>query len=331
MKQRIHLFCFLILLSASLYGQQDNLDELRQTPPKDALPVKEAGQTIKQVHIPAADLDLRVNYWRHWTTFGINANQASFSDNWNNGGVNSIAFGTIFNHKADFTKDNRNFVSEFDLKYGKLKNKGQLPRKNNDRIFWDNKFSLKMSKSWSVFTSLTFESQFDFGYRYGKDADGKEIITDTISRFMSPGYLTESLGIEFKPDNTFSLRFGTGTARQTFVLDDNIVGEKGAFGIEPGKNFRNELAFQLVGNLDRNLRPNFNLKSRYAFFANYKDMKKASHRLDATLTARVSRVINVTLSGIMLYDENMMFEGQPNNKIQTSQTMALGITYRFPR
>lgn len=324
MKQYIRLLCSLMLLSGGLYAQQGNLDELRQAPPKNALPVKDATQTIKQVSIPAADLDLRVNYWRHWTTFGINANQASFSDNWNNGGVNSIAFGTVFNHKADFTKASHNFVSEIDLKYGKLKNKEQLPRKNNDRIFWDNKFSLKMSKSWSVFTSLTFESQFDLGYKYGKDADGKEIITDTISRFMAPGYLTESLGIEYKPDATFSLRFGTGTARQTFVLDDELS-RRGAFGVEAGKKFRNELAFQLVGNLDRNLSPSLNLKSRYAFFANYTDLDKASHRLDATLTARVSRVINVTLNGIVLYDENM------DPGVQTSQTMALGLIYKFPR
>lgn len=36
---------------------------------------------------------------------------------------------------------------------------------------------------------------------------------------MAPGYITESVGIEYTPDKTFSLRFGTGTARQTLILD----------------------------------------------------------------------------------------------------------------
>src|SRR5690606_35720815 len=118
------------------------------------------------------------------------------------------------------------------------------PRKNNDRMFWDNKLSLKVSKSWSLFTSLTFESQFDLGLTYGADGE----ITDTISNFMAPGYLTESLGIEYKPDNTFSVRFGTGTARQTFILDDRLIPRNGAtrFGVESDKRFRNDLAFQVT-------------------------------------------------------------------------------------
>lgn len=143
---------------------------------------------------------------------------------------------------------------------------------------------------------------------------------------MAPGYITESVGIEYTPDKTFSLRFGTGTARQTLILDDRLVFEdRKSFGVDTGKNFRNELAFQLVANLNRNLSENVNITSRYAFFANYNEFGKASHRLDATLTSRVSRIINVSLSGILWYDKNI------DEKVQTSQTLALGIMYKFPR
>src|SRR5690606_19384343 len=209
-----HQFYFLLaillgwapLASAQTY----DIDELRHKPDSNSLKFEQPELDIRPVALPISALDLKVIYWRHWSSFGINANQSSFSDNWTAGGVNSISVGLLLNHKSDYTRDNTSFVTELMLQYGRQKNKDQQPRKNNDRIFWDNKLSLKVSNHWSLFTSLTFESQFDMGLTYGAD----DAITDTISNFMAPGYLTESLGIEYKPDNTFSLRIGTGTARQ---------------------------------------------------------------------------------------------------------------------
>ncbi len=318
---------FLTALSLGTYAQNYDLDALRQVPEKESLKVKEPVLTVEEVVIPQSSLDLEVNYWRNWTSFGINANQASFSDNWNGGGVNSISVGMLFNQKSEYNKENKSFLSEIGLQYGKVKNKGQLARKSNDRIFWDNKASLNLSKSWSLFASLTLETQFDEGFAYSKNEFGDEVKSDLpISNFMAPGYLTESFGMEFKPDKSFSLRFGTGTFRQTFIMDDRLVFDnKPSFGVDTGKNFRNELAFQLVGNLDRNIGKNLNLKARYAFFANYEELNKASHRLDATLTAKVSRVINVSLSTVVWYDKNI------DQDVQVSENLALGIMYRFPR
>ena len=317
------LLTFLLGWTSLAEAQTYDIDELRHKPDSNGLKVEKPELAIRPVTLPMSALDLKVIYWRHWTSFGINANQASFSDNWTGGGVNSISVGLLLNQKSDFTRNNTNFVTELSLQYGKQKNKDQQPRKNNDRIFWDNKLSLKVSDHWSLFTSLTFESQFDMGLKYGSNNE----ITDTVSNFMAPGYLTESLGIEYKPDNTFSLRIGTGTARQTFILDDDLVPRNGEtrFGVESDKNFRNDLAFQVTANLDRNIARNLNLKSRYNMFANYEELGDPSHRLDATLTASVTRLINVTLSGILLYDSRL------HENIQTSQTLALGLLYKIPR
>jgi len=317
----------LFVLHGSVFAQDPDLDQLRQVPSKESLPVKIPGLKIQEVVVPQSTLDLKVNYWRTWTSFGINANQASFSDNWNGGGVNSISIGGTFDRKSTYTKDNKNFTTQLILKYGTLKNKDQLARKSNDRIFWDNKAGFKLSKSWSLFASLAWETQFVEGYTYFKDEEGNDTRGAVISNFMAPGYITESVGIEYTPDKSFSLRFGTGTARQTFIMDDRLVFDnKKSFGVDTGKNFRNELAFQLVANLNRDLTENLNITSRYAFFANYNELDEASHRLDATLTARVSRVINVSLSGIVWYDKNI-----GDGKVQTSQNLALGIMYKFPR
>lgn len=302
------------------------LKELKQYPRRNSLPVRRPILFPETVVITnATTLDLKVNYWRNLLAFGININQATFSDNWGAGGVNSLALGGQFSYKTDYTKEDKNFVSELLLKYGKLKNKDQLSRKTADRIFWDNKISFKLSKNWAFFGSVNFESQFDRGFSFSKNSQGNEI-RNLLSRFMAPGYLTESIGFEYKPVKYFSLRMGTGTARQTFVLDTTLYRTNPKnFGVTPGKSFRNELAFQIVGSIERDIAKNLNLKSRYTMFANYEKLSSIDNRIDITLTAQVNRLIHVSLSGIALYDDDTA------DQIQASQTMAFGLVYKFPK
>jgi len=301
------------------------LKELRQYPRKNSLPVRKPILLLEPVDLKSDSLALKVNYWRNWVSFGVNFNQASYSNNWSSGGVNSLALGTMFGYKTDYTKGDKNFVSELLLQYGKQKNKDQLERKTADRIFWDNKVGLKLSRSWNFFASLNFESQFDKGYSFSKDTDGREVRT-LLSRFMAPGYLTESVGFEYKPVKYFFLRIGTGTARQTFVLDTSLYRSNPKnFGVEPGGRFRNELAFQLVSSIDKDIAKDLNLKSRYVMFANYEQLSAIDHRLDVTLTARINKLINVAVSGVVMYDDDTA------NRMQASQTMSLGLVYKLQK
>ncbi|MBD3748302.1 MAG: DUF3078 domain-containing protein [Sphingobacteriales bacterium] len=275
--------------------------------------------------LPISNLHLRVNYWKTQTSLGLNLNQAAFSDNWSGGGVNSIALGSLFNYKAEYNKDDKNFTSVILLQYGKLKNDGQLERKTNDRIFLDNKAAMALSKNWSFFGSLSFESQFDAGYNYKKDANGDEI-RNKISRFMAPGYLTESVGFEYKPVKFYSIRFGTGTARQTFMLDTTLYKNNSKnFGVPIGKTFKNELAFQTVFNFDKDIATNLNLKSRYLLFAAYDRINNIAQRLDATVTAKVNQLVNVTVGATALYDDNY------SGRVQYTQNLTLGVLFTIPR
>ncbi|WP_254526771.1 MULTISPECIES: DUF3078 domain-containing protein [unclassified Sphingobacterium] len=337
---------FIFIFGISMIQAQD-LRDLRVKPDSSISPETDGKALgIKNINVPIPKLDLQVNYWKHWTRLGVNFNQAAFSENWKLGGLNSFAIGGILWHKSEFNRNNFNFVSEVDLKYGKVKNEGQLAKPNNDRIFWDNKLAYKLTKSWAVYLSLTYETQFDNAFHYAMQ-DGEEVITGLKSSFMAPGYFTESFGLEYKPDDTFSLRFGTGTARQTLILDNRLKpynaydyyqkhgryfdpkdvtkGTGPMFGVAEGKNFNNELAFQLTANLDRNLTKNLHLKSRYNLFADYEDITDPTHRLDATLTAKVTSLINVALGGVILYDSAL------DSKVQWNQMLSMGVMLNLPK
>lgn len=330
MKNLLLVTLGLIALSLNLHAQEvdtipistKNLDiRLKRSP----LPSRMGTLQFKPVILTPALVNAKVNYWNTKTSVGININQAAFSDNWKGGGVNSLAIGGLVNYKAEYSKESYSYVSELILQYGKVKNKNQLQKKTTDRIYWDNKAAIQLSKNWYFFGSINFQSQFDKGFSYPKDAQGNEI-ENLVSKFMAPGYLTESVGFEYKPNKFFSTRIGTGTARQTFVLDTALYRTNpNNYGVVNGKNFRNELAFQIVTSFEKEVFQNIMLKTRYNMFIPYDNFGHIDHRFDINVVAKVNRFMNVSITGVGLYDRDT------DSKLQGSQTLAMGLTFIFPR
>lgn len=327
-------YLLLILSMMALSASAQTADSLKKIdtaalnkyhidPPKNSLPVRTRILQIRQESMPISMLDYTVNYWRKWIAIGLNFSQSANSNHYSSGGgSSSIALGADFDYKTEYNKAPFDYVGELAFKYGSSKNKDQGSRKTNDRIFFDNKFATQMSKSWFFFGSLTFESQFDKGYIYNNN-NGPTLL---ISKFMAPGYLTESVGFEYKPSRFFDLRLGTGTARQTFVLDTILYhNQPSNYGVKIHKTFRNDLAFQVVAVFDKDIARNIHLNTRYALFIPYeKHISFITHRVDANLGAQVNRLIRVNLNGTFMYDKSV------NDKPQGTEGMSLGVVYRFP-
>jgi len=276
---------------------------------------------IKKEFVPVDMLDYKISYWRKAIIFGLNFSQSAFTNNYSAGGISAVALGSNFDFKSEYNKKPEDFTTELNLLYGISKNKGQGARKTNDRIFFDNKLATQLSKRWYFFGSLTFESQFTAGYNY-TDPQNPSL----ISNFMAPGYLTESLGAEYKPNKWFDLRLGTGTARQTFVVDTTIYHNQPAnYGVPIHHTFYNQLAVQVVAGIDKDIAKNMHLNLRYALFIPYiQPLAYTSHRIDAILTAKVNRLIAVTVNGTFLYDKNT------STSVQGTEGIALGAIYKFP-
>jgi hypothetical protein len=282
----------------------------------------------------SASVKKDTSYWKKTVKVGFNMNQASFSDNWKGGGVNSVAYLIFLNATADYAKNKISFNNLLDLQFGSINNKNSGYFKNVDRIYFDSKVGYALSKSWNMFVAVNFLSQFYDGFNI-KKKNGVDT-TYYISNFMSPGYLTESFGLEYKPVTWFYVRFGVGAARQTFVTARGIdIVETKNYGVDPGQTVRNEMAFMLQSGLDKDLHKNINLKARYVAFANHQvpDKIKNStnitwfdyidHRLDATLTAKITKYITTSLNGTLLYDYDQ------DRDAQYAQSLGLGILFTF--
>jgi hypothetical protein len=292
---------------------------------RNAIPTRVRPVLLQKAQVPFTMLDYKLNYWKKTITFGLNFNQSAFTSNYAAGGVTAVALGTNFIYHTEYNKAPFSYVSELNLQFGVSKNKGQGKRKTNDRIYFDNKLASQLSKHWYIFGSLTFESQFDKGFNY-VDHGGGYIEQQYISNFMSPGYLTEALGFEYKPTNYFDLRLGTGTARQTFVLDKKIHEfQQDNYGVDTLKTVKNDLAFQLVALFDKDIMKNVHLNTRYALFIPYgQSLEYITHRIDMVLSARVNRLINVSLNGTLLYDKHTSPDAQ------ATEGLSLGVLYKFP-
>ncbi len=268
---------------------------------------------------------LRVGWWDRNTQFAINFAQASFNDSWQGGGVNNIALGFLFNNRADFTKGKGVWVNDAQLQYGFLRNKGLDLRKSVDRIFLESKYSRKISNKLNWFAGANFISQFTAGFNF----DGSGNRGKMISNLFAPGFLSEGIGLEYKPVPYFGLQLGGATIRQTFVgnnvVFDNTANADGvSYGVKPGKKLLNELGFQGVAVFDKDIAKNLNLKWRYqAFLAYAPDTKPLDHNINLIATAKVNKYLNVNFTLIGLYDADQV------EKFQFSQGLAAGFALQL--
>jgi hypothetical protein len=266
--------------------------------------------------------------WRKKLQFNVNLNQASFSSNWKAGGVNSIGLNSLFNYKANYTKDKNTWDNEIDLLFGFIRNSGQGYRKTVDRIYLDTKYGYKLTSKWDAFTSLNLLTQFSKGYRYQTNALGQEEAL-LISDFLAPAFITSAWGFEYHPVDYFKLRLSPFAPRITIVKDPTrftkTVGPE-PYGVDSTKTTRIEwLAFQLMADFNRDIATNLNFKWRYVMYANYEtlQMKTIDHRLDLMFNAKVNRFISVGLGGILIYDYDQ------DTGAQVSQAFTLGFAYSF--
>ncbi|SET49134.1 DUF3078 domain-containing protein [Hymenobacter actinosclerus] len=265
--------------------------------------------------------------WKKSFTTALNFQETTLSSNWRGGGVNSLGLNASLNAKADYQQGIHSWDNQADLLYAFVSNKGQGYRKSLDRIYLDTKYGRALNPKWDMFVSLNLLTQFAPGYKYSDDGNGQQR-AQLVSSTFAPAFLTAAYGFEYHPTSYFKLRLSPFAPRLTVVnRPERFVAALGAtpYGVRPGHSTRFEvLAAQALAEFDKDIATNMNLKARYLLFANYGSdfaLRRIDHRLDAGLTAKVNRYINVALTGILLYDYDQ------DKAVQYSQGLTLGLVY----
>jgi hypothetical protein len=266
--------------------------------------------------------------WKKGGVININSAQTSLT-NWAAGGQSSIAIGGLLSLYAHNKKDKSLWENYLDLGYGTLKQKEQDWWKTDDRIDFTSKFGLKATDKLYYAALMNFKTQFTDGYNYPNDSD-------KISGFLAPGYLLGALGLDYKPSDNFTLFLAPITYKLTIVNDD-VLSEAGAFGVDPGENTKSELGGYLRAFMKKDVMENITFQTKLDLFSNYlKDFGNIDVSWESLLSMKVNKLISATLSTHLLYDHDIAIAKEEDgvmksykSKVQFKEVLAIGFSMNF--
>lgn len=270
---------------------------------------------------------------KHWTKGGIvslNFSQVSLT-NWVAGGKSS-ASGTAFaNLFAKYQKDRTSWENSLDLGYGILKEEDSKMIKSDDKIDFSSKYGYQATGKLYYSVLFNFRSQFTNGYKY-PDRE------TPISKFLAPGYFTLAIGMDYKPNEHFSLFFSPLTGKLTVVGDDELS-DAGAFGVDPGKTARWEMGAYLKTAVKYEVVKNVTFESKFDIFSNYLDQpQNMDIHWDVMINMKVNEYLSANLVTNLIYDNDIKIPIDKDNdgvieatgpRIQFKELFGVGLNVKF--
>lgn len=272
--------------------------------------------------------------WKNKAIMGLNATQASFV-NWSAGGRNNIAALAFFDGSANYLNGKTKWDNSLKLSLGGIKYANSPLQKTDDQIDLQTAYGYGFKKPWYFTVLGGFKSQFMDGFVFPNDSV-------RTSKFLAPGYVNLSLGIEYVPNENFKAFLSPLSGKFTFVRDE-VLSNAGAFGVDPaiyddlgnvvtpGKQFRAELGAYLRVVYNKELMKNVVLKSRLELFSNYMDNpQNIDVNAEMIMSFKVNKWFSAALQMNLLYDDDIDVRDSDGNlgpRTQFKQVISLGISY----
>jgi len=301
----------------------------------------------------AQDAQKPASPWTHGGMVGLNIAQSHF-DNWASGGLDNINLLGTFVYNIDLNKGIHKWENDFDFQLGySYYDIKKRPIKTDDRLFVSSLYGVNVVKEkLYVSANLTFQTQFAEGYDY------KSIDTAKISEFMSPGYTTLGLGIDWtptKPDArvVFSMNIAPVTGKLTVVGNQKLADE-GRYGMEGvqieyvngdtilkhSRKTRWELGAKVTAKFKADVCKNVLFTSKLDMFVDYINELKRHYDCpidfdwDNLLTFKINDWLNCNISARLVYDEDAFPWNRIENKpaddiVQFKEVFSLGLSYKI--
>jgi hypothetical protein len=251
--------------------------------------------------------------------FSVNFNQISFT-NWAAGGLNSVSGVAKAQYFANFKKEKVSWDNILDLGYGLSKVKDFAIQKNEDIIDLQSKLGIKAANKWFYSGLLNFKSQFAPGY---SDKEN----TNKISDLFSPAYLFLSVGMDYKPNDKFSLLLSPVTGKVTIVTDESL---RVNYGVDPLKTFRPEFGAYLKTALNTEIVKNVGLLTELGLFTNYLNHpENVDVDWKVGLNMKVNKYISAQLSTNLIYDADIKDPADNKAKVQFKELFGVGFSFKF--
>lgn len=266
-------------------------------------------------------------------TTGLNITQTHLS-NWSAGGESSYAGNLYLNGSLNHKFGNWLWENILILDYGLTRNKTNGVQKTTDKIDFSTKLGYSTNDKWFYTAMAGFNSQFYKGYNY---PDKEEY----ISKFMAPGYLTTSVGMEYRAKDRYSVYMSPLTSKMTFVTDNYLSNIKGgSFGVDEGKHFRSEFGAYIKARAEQPIMENVKAVSTLDLFTAYDDsFGNIDIDWDLMITMKINKFLSASINTTLKYDDDIKIfkasniEGeepiQRGAKVQFREILGIGVAYTF--
>lgn len=238
-----------------------------------------------------------------------------------------------------------------DINYGLVNTTSLGIRKVNDRLDFLTKYDFR-PKSWNkVSYSLLgqLRSQLANGYQYdylGTDSKRRN------SGFFAPAYIIFAPGVDWKPNDWFSLFGSPISARWTIVSNApySYLAQGGIFngqvetplatlyGVNPANQNRGEFGTFITTTIKKEVLKNVDYYSKMDFYFSYisnKNNINQRNRPDIFWTNQfrftINKFLNVSYSLDMLYDDDIINPAKPTQALglQVLSTFGIGFAAKF--
>jgi hypothetical protein len=291
--------------------------------------------------------DTTVNGWKKGGFLAVNFNQVSLT-NWAAGGESALSATALGNAFVKYRKNDAYFESVLDAGFGFITTKTESLRKNEDKIELNAKFGKKAKGKFYYAAMLNFRTQMAPGYNFPDD-------TTIISRFLAPGFLSLALGMDYKPNDWFSMFISPATGRSTFVMDQRLA-DLGQFGVTAatyddagkilteGQKSRFEFGAYLRARLQKDVVKNISIVSNLQLFNNYTDPIKAQRaNIDVNwenlILIKANKWLTTSIFTNLIYDHDVQIPVErevdgvkvigSGPRMQFKEVLGIGLSIKF--
>jgi hypothetical protein len=260
-------------------------------------------------------------YWTIGGMFAVNFNQISFI-NWAAGGLNSVSGVAKAQYFANYKKGITSWDNILDLGYGLSKVQGLVIQKNEDVIDLQSKLGIKAVNKWFYSGLLNFKSQFAPGY---SDKEN----TKRISDLFSPAYLFISAGMDYKPNDKFSLMISPITGKMTIVSDKELRPNYGFVGADTLNIIYPEFGAYLKTALNQDIMKNVSLLTELGLFTNYLNHpENVDVDWKVGINMKVNKYISAQIGTELIYDADIHAANE-KAKVQFKELFGVGFSMKF--
>lgn len=200
------IFTMMMLLAMSTIASAQAVDRAK---------VVDKAKEAEKAQADLKKVDTGEKPWKFEGVLGLNA-AATGLVNWSAGGNNTINGVAYTRLRLLYHGHNVAWDTNLDMEYGMswIDQPYDDFQKSNDKIKLATKLGWEFQKAWYLTVLAGFQTQFAPGKTY----DGTAAPDPIISKFFAPAYTDISVGIDWKPNDMFSVYISPIAGRVTTVI-----------------------------------------------------------------------------------------------------------------